>query len=94
MRRSAEWKKRSPLNPFNRSSLPPQATHDKRTVTMAATQHFLDLGQFTAEELRKILDLAHALKAKLKEGEKPALLKDKVLAMIFDRESTRTPRVI
>lgn len=57
---------------------------------MAATQHFLDLGQFTKEELRKILDLAHALKAKLKEGEKPPLLKDKVLAMIFDRESTRT----
>ncbi|MCF4097587.1 ornithine carbamoyltransferase [Maritalea mediterranea] len=57
---------------------------------MAATQHFLDLGQFTKDELRKILDLAHALKAKLKEGEKPPLLEGKMLAMIFDRESTRT----
>src|SRR5690554_565282 len=53
-------------------------------------RHFLDLKDFSHEELRAILDLAHALKARLKAGERPALLQDKVLAMIFERQSTRT----
>lgn len=53
-------------------------------------RHFLDLKDFSHDELRVILDLAHALKARLKAGERPALLQDKVLAMIFERQSTRT----
>jgi len=54
------------------------------------TRHFLDLSDFSYETLRSILDLAADLKKRLKAGERPALLKDKVLAMIFERESTRT----
>lgn len=53
-------------------------------------RHFLDLDDFSSETLRSILDLAHDLKTRLKAGERPLLLKDKVLAMIFERESTRT----
>jgi ornithine carbamoyltransferase len=53
-------------------------------------RHFLDLKDFSPETLRGILDFAADLKARLKAGERPELLKDKVLAMIFERESTRT----
>ncbi len=53
-------------------------------------RHFLDLKDFSAATLRKILDLSLELKKRLKAGERPLLLKDKVLAMIFERESTRT----
>ncbi|RDE08224.1 ornithine carbamoyltransferase [Pelagibacterium lacus] len=53
-------------------------------------RHFLDLKDFSAAQLRGILDLAHELKRRLKAGERPPLLKDKVLAMIFERQSTRT----
>ncbi len=53
-------------------------------------RHFLDLKDFTHEQLRAILDFAHQLKGRLKAGERPPLLQDKVLAMIFERQSTRT----
>lgn len=53
-------------------------------------RHFLDLKDFSHSELRVILDLAHDLKKRLKAGERPRLLEDKVLAMIFERQSTRT----
>lgn len=53
-------------------------------------RHFLDLKDFSLDTLRTILDLAHDLKKRLKAGERPDLLRDKVLAMIFERQSTRT----
>jgi ornithine carbamoyltransferase len=53
-------------------------------------RHFLSLEDFTREELRAMLALAGELKARLAQGERPPLLADKVLAMIFERESTRT----
>jgi len=53
-------------------------------------RHFLDIKDFSSETLRKMLDLSVELKRLLKKGERPLLLKDKVLAMIFERESTRT----
>ena len=53
-------------------------------------RHFLDLNDFSGETLRKILQLSSDLKALLAAGERPELLKDKTLAMIFERESTRT----
>lgn len=58
--------------------------------TNGQPRHFLDLDDFSPQTLRKILTLANELKARLKKGERPALLQDKVLAMIFERESTRT----
>jgi ornithine carbamoyltransferase len=53
-------------------------------------RHFLSLEDFTREQLRAMLRLAGELKARLETGERPPLLADKVLAMIFERESTRT----
>jgi len=53
-------------------------------------RHFIDLKDFDRATLRRILDLAHDLKKRLAAGERPALLADRVLAMIFERQSTRT----
>ncbi|WP_026606890.1 ornithine carbamoyltransferase [Methylocapsa acidiphila] len=55
-------------------------------------RHFLDLSEIPAGDLRRILDQAAAIKAGRRKGqpaaEKP--LAGKVLAMIFDKPSTRT----
>jgi ornithine carbamoyltransferase len=58
-------------------------------------RHFLDLSAVSAAELRAILDDAHARKAARKGKPKGAVddgapLKDHVLAMIFQKNSTRT----
>lgn len=53
-------------------------------------RHFLSIDDFDYSELRGMLNAAGSLKARLKAGDRPQLLKDKVLAMIFERQSTRT----
>ena len=54
--------------------------------------HFLDLSEISAVELRRVLTHAAAIKSRRRKGavavEKP--LEGKVLAMIFDKPSTRT----
>ena len=50
----------------------------------------LTLQDFTAAELRSILDLAAELKEKQKKGEAHPLLAGKTLGMIFQKPSTRT----
>jgi ornithine carbamoyltransferase len=55
---------------------------------MTAIRHFLDLIDVPAEELRRMIDLARAIKAKRPSNERP--LAGKTLAMIFERPSTRT----
>jgi ornithine carbamoyltransferase len=55
-----------------------------------APRHFLTLQDFSREQLRGMLDLAVELKRLLSGGTKPPLLADKMLAMIFERQSTRT----
>lgn len=59
-------------------------------MTTAQPRHFLSLQDFDEATLRGLLDLAAELKRRLKAGERPELLKDKVLAMIFEKQSTRT----
>ena len=57
-----------------------------------AIRHFLDLSDFSGGELRTVLDLSAAIKARRRKGE-PAVerpLAGKVLAMVFDKPSTRT----
>jgi ornithine carbamoyltransferase len=56
----------------------------------AQPRHFLSLQDYSAETLRQILDLAKEIKRRHKAGDRPQLLKDKVLAMIFEKQSTRT----
>jgi ornithine carbamoyltransferase len=55
---------------------------------MTAIRHFLDLIDVPAEDLRQMIDLARAMKAKRPAHERP--LAGKTLAMIFERPSTRT----
>lgn len=60
--------------------------------TMTRPRHFLDLADFTGDELRSILDRAQALKAQRVKGAPPRErpLAGKYLGMIFDKPSTRT----
>ncbi|GJE18050.1 ornithine carbamoyltransferase [Methylobacterium marchantiae] len=60
--------------------------------TASGARHFLDLKDFSAEDLRAVLDSAAAMKARRRKGEIAAErpLAGKMLAMVFDRPSTRT----
>ncbi len=51
---------------------------------------FLTLMDFSTEEIRSMLDLAHKLKAKKKSGKKGDLLEGKNIVLLFDKTSTRT----
>lgn len=55
-----------------------------------SVRHFTDLSTVSATDLRAMLDDAAARKARLKAGERSRPLDGKVLAMIFDKPSTRT----
>ena len=57
---------------------------------MSGIRHFTDLSAVPANELRGMLDDAAVRKARLKAGERSKPLDGKVLAMIFDKPSTRT----
>lgn len=51
---------------------------------------FLDIIEYTPEELQALLDLAVQLKAEYQKGGNEPVLKGKVLAMIFQKPSLRT----
>ncbi|EKF20152.1 ornithine carbamoyltransferase [Nitratireductor pacificus] len=53
-------------------------------------RHFIDLSAVAPQELRFMLDDARARKERLKAGERDRPFEGKVLAMIFDKPSTRT----
>jgi ornithine carbamoyltransferase len=57
-----------------------------------AARHFLDLSEIPAAELRRILDASLRIKADRRKGEVPPErpLAGKILAMVFDKPSTRT----
>jgi ornithine carbamoyltransferase len=59
---------------------------------MSPPRHFLDLSDFTARDLRDLLERARTLKNGFRRGETPCErpLAGKVLAMVFDKPSTRT----
>ena len=54
------------------------------------TKHFLDFDDYSYQVLQKIIDSAIALKNEHKSGIVNDSLKNKTLAMIFDKSSTRT----
>ena len=64
-----------------------------KSRTVPTPRHFLDLDALDAATLRKIIDMAHAMK---KAGKKtpakfrPAGIEETTLAMIFEKPSTRT----
>jgi ornithine carbamoyltransferase len=57
------------------------------SIEMADPRHFLDLDRIEPGELRHMLDAGAAFK---RGPEKPQPLKGKILAMLFERPSTRT----
>jgi ornithine carbamoyltransferase len=60
------------------------------TVTALRTKHFLKLSDFTREELVYLLDLSAELKAAKREGREEQMLVGKEIALIFEKDSTRT----
>jgi ornithine carbamoyltransferase len=58
----------------------------------AAPRHFVDLAQLTGAELRRVLDMSAEIKSRRRKGELAAdrPLAGKMLAMVFDKPSTRT----
>ena len=61
-------------------------------MTAHSPRHFLDLTDFSGTDLRALLDRSAAIKSRRRKGEPPAErpLAGKILAMIFDKPSTRT----
>ena len=55
-----------------------------------SVRHFLTLSDFTPAELNRLLARAIELKAMRREGLRHEPLKNKVLAMLFEKSSTRT----
>lgn len=53
-------------------------------------RHFLTLMDFTPEEIRYMLDLAHDLKSKKRAGIHNEVLKGKNVVLLFEKTSTRT----
>lgn len=53
-------------------------------------RHLLNLKGLTGEEISFILDKAIELKGRYKKGDRPELLKNKTLIMLFQKSSTRT----
>jgi ornithine carbamoyltransferase len=60
------------------------------TVTSLKDRHFLKLSDFTPEELEFLLDLSAELKAAKREGREEQALAGKEIALIFEKDSTRT----
>jgi ornithine carbamoyltransferase len=60
------------------------------TVTALRGRHFLKLSDLTPEELTHLLDLAAELKAAKREDREEQKLIGKEIALIFEKDSTRT----
>ena len=53
-------------------------------------RHVLSLLDLSADEIRHILSLATKLKSRFKKGKRPALLKRRVMGLLFEKPSLRT----
>jgi ornithine carbamoyltransferase len=60
------------------------------TATSLRGRHLLTLADFTPEELTYLIDLAAELKAAKREGREEQKLVGKEIALIFEKDSTRT----
>ena len=60
------------------------------TMTSLHGKHFLKLADFSPEEITYLLDLAAQLKEAKKEGREEKKLQGKNIALIFEKDSTRT----
>ena len=53
-------------------------------------RHFLTLAEYSPEEITYLIDLASSLKAAKREGREEQLLVGREIALIFEKDSTRT----
>ena len=53
-------------------------------------RHVLSLDDLTTEEIQRVLEIAADLKAKLANNERPALLANHVMGLLFEKPSLRT----
>src|SRR3954468_4786002 len=53
-------------------------------------RHFLTMTDYSAEEIRYLIDLAAELKAAKREGREERKLAGREIALIFEKDSTRT----
>jgi ornithine carbamoyltransferase len=60
------------------------------TVTNLRGRHFIKLADFSPEEITYLLDLAAELKEAKKDGREEQKLQGKNIALIFEKDSTRT----
>jgi ornithine carbamoyltransferase len=60
------------------------------TVTDLRGRHFVTLADYSPEEITYLLDLAADLKTAKREGNEEQLLVGKEIALIFEKDSTRT----
>jgi ornithine carbamoyltransferase len=60
------------------------------TVIDLKGRHFLTLADFSADEIRYLIDLAADLKAAKKDDREEQMLTGKEIALIFEKDSTRT----
>ena len=60
------------------------------TTSNLRGRHFLTLADFSAEEITYLLDLAAELKAAKRDGREEQHLAGKEIALIFEKDSTRT----
>src|SRR3954466_4491814 len=62
-----------------------------QVLRLNAMEHFIAVSEKSPEQLRHILDVAHALKKELKStGKNKPILPGKTLAMLFEKPSLRT----
>ena len=59
-------------------------------MTANAPRHYLSVSDLSREELRHLLVRAGEIKRMLRAGDRPALFHGQVLAMVFEKSSTRT----
>ena len=60
------------------------------TVIDLRGRNFLTLAEFSTEEIRYLIDLAAELKAAKREDREEQRLTGKEIALIFEKDSTRT----
>ena len=59
-------------------------------MSAGGPRHYLVVSDLSSEELRDLLERAAEIKRLLRAGERPALFPRRVLAMVFEKSSTRT----
>ena len=64
--------------------------HSDFILKDVAMRHVLSLTDLSVDEIRRVLDISIDLKNRLQAGERPAILEQNVLGLLFEKPSLRT----